>query len=228
MQCVLLCAGAGTRLRPLTETIPKPLVCVAGEPILTHIVRALPGQIDELILVVGYRQAQIRAFCGAEFLGRRVRYVEQANFAGGTGEALGCARDLLTDRFLFMYADDIHGVDALTAVVACEHGMLAAYSETPERFGVLRQNADGTLASIDEKPAQPASNLINIGGFVVTPRIFDYRVDRTAGGELLVTDLLTAYAAEHPVAIIEQPLWLPIGYPDDIPHAETILAAQSV
>lgn len=228
MQCVILCAGAGTRLRPLTETTPKPLVRVAGEPILTHIVRALPAAIDEIVLVVGYRQEQIRAFCGEEFLGRRVRYAEQANFAGGTGEALGCARDLLTDRFLFMYADDIHGADALSRVVACEHGMLAAHSDTPERFGVLRQNANGTLAGIDEKPAQPASNLINIGGFVVNPTIFDYQVGRTPGGELLVTDLLTAYAAEHPVKIIEQSLWLPIGYPDDILCAEAVLATVSV
>ena len=204
--------------------MPKPLVPVCGETILTHVVRALPSAINELVLVVGYKQEQIRAFCGEEFLGRRVRYVEQANFAGGTGEALACAQELLTDRFLFMYADDIHGADALAAVVACEHGMLAAHSDTPERFGVLRQNADGTLAGIDEKPTQPASNLINIGGFVVNTAIFDYQVDRTPGGELLVTDLLTAYAAEYPVEIIEQPLWLPIGYPDDIPRAEAVLA----
>ena len=208
--------------------MPKPLVPVCGETILTHVVRALPSAINELVLVVGYKQEQIRAFCGEEFLGRRVRYVEQANFAGGTGEALACAQELLTDRFLFMYADDIHGADALAAVIACEHGMLAARSDTPERFGVLRQNTDGTLAGIDEKPAQPVSNLINIGGFVLTPTIFDYQVDRIPGGELLVTDMLTAYAEEYPVKIIEQSLWLPIGYPDDIPRAEAILATQSV
>ena len=91
MQCVILAAGKGTRMRPLTEHTPKPLIKVCGKPILQHIVEALPAEIDELILVVGYLEEQIRTFCGAEFCGRKVKYVTQGNSAGGTGDALRCA-----------------------------------------------------------------------------------------------------------------------------------------
>lgn len=210
-------------MRPLTEHTPKPLIEVCGKPILQHVIEALPAEVDELVLVVGYLQAQIRAFCGDRFLGRTVHYVEQTNFAGGTGDALNCAQSLLHDRFLFMYADDIHGAAALQAAVRQRYAVLAARSDTPERFGVLEQNSDGTLRSIIEKPAEPPSNLVNIGGFVLDTSIFDYEVSVSIEhGELLVTDMLTAFAVDHAIAIIEQDLWLPIGYPEQISAAEAV------
>ena len=59
MQCVILAAGKGTRLRPLTESCPKPLVKVCGKTLLDHIVEALPSAVDELIMVTGYLEAHI-------------------------------------------------------------------------------------------------------------------------------------------------------------------------
>lgn len=224
MQCVLICAGKGTRMRPLTETLAKPLIKVCGKAILDHLVEALPSEIDELILVVGYRQEQIRAYCGETFHGRKVRYVEQENFAGGTGDALMCTKNLVTGKFLFMYADDIHGAAALEKVIKEDHAMLGMRSETPEHFGVLMQNEDGTLREIIEKPKNPTTNLVNIGGFVVESSIFGYDIAVSKEhGELLATDMLTAYAQDHPVKIVEQDSWLPIGFPEHIEAAEKIL-----
>jgi NDP-sugar pyrophosphorylase family protein len=77
MQCVILAAGKGTRLRPLTDDIPKPLVLVAGKSLLEHIVAALPSAVDELIIVHGYLGEQIKAHCGEFYFGRKVTYVEQ-------------------------------------------------------------------------------------------------------------------------------------------------------
>ncbi|MBP9836302.1 MAG: NTP transferase domain-containing protein, partial [Candidatus Pacebacteria bacterium] len=175
MQCVILAAGKGTRMRPLTETVPKPLVKVCGKPLLQHIVEALPVEIDEIILVVNYLEDQIRAFCGTEFCGRKVQYVTQANPSGGTGDALLCTKSLLKGRFLFMYADDIHGAKALEAVISHPYAMLAAHSHEPQHFGVIELNADGTLKSIQEKPEVPPSNFINIGGMVLDLDIFNYQ-----------------------------------------------------
>lgn len=229
MQCVIIAAGKGTRMRPLTETIPKPLIEICGKPLLTHVVEALPSDIDELVLVVGYKAEMIKDYCGAEFLGRRMVYREQENFSGGTGDALKCAQDVVAGKFLFMYADDIHGSEALAAVVQEDHAMLAMESAHPEDFGVLQLNEDGTLKGIIEKPQNPPSNLVNISGFVLQPAIFNFEADVSKEhGELLVTDMITAYAQEYPIKVIEQDLWIPVGRPEDIKKAEALLCPERV
>jgi len=212
-------------MQPLTDDTPKPLVEVAGKSILDHIVEALPSEITELVLVVGYKSDQIRKHCGKNFYGRTVIYVEQADYAGGTGDALIQAKDVLTGKFLFMYADDLHGKTALQQVVKEDHAMLGMHSETPERFGVLVHNEDGTLKEIIEKPVNPSSNLVNIGGFVVNQDIFNHKPEVSESGEIYVTDMLTMYADKYPVKIIKQDLWIPIGYPEDIIKAEALIAS---
>ncbi len=224
MQCVILAAGKGTRLKPLTDNIPKPLVKICGEPILKYIVLSLPEVVDEIILVVNYLEEQIRAYCGNNFCGRKVKYVTQENPAGGTGEALRSALPLLKDeKFLFMYADDIHGKEALEEVVQRPYAILAATSETPEKFGVLSLNKDGTLKEIKEKPKNPTTNLINIGGMVMDKSIFSYQVKRSESGELYLTDMISVFAKERKVDVVPQDLWIPIGYPEDIEKAEAII-----
>lgn len=227
MQCVIICAGKGTRMRPLTEHIPKPLIVVCSKPLLQHVVEALPEVIDEIVLVVGYLQEQIREHCGSEYLGKRVLYVEQENFSGGTGDALLCAKEVLKGRFLFMYADDIHGAEALQEAVTKEYAILATHSDDPEHFGVLVQNEDGTLQEIIEKPHNPPSNLINIGGFVLDTHIFEYSVSISQEhNELLVTDMFTQFAQDYPVQIVSQDVWIPVGKPEDIEKAEAQLCPE--
>lgn len=227
MQCVILCAGKGTRMRPLTESTPKPLIEVCGKPLLQHVVESLPAEVDEIVLVVGYLQDQIRHECGDVYCGKKVVYVEQEDFAGGTGAALLCAREALHGRFMFMYADDIHGAEALAKAVQYEHAILTTTSDHPEDFGVLAQNDDGTLSGIIEKPKDPQSNYINIGGFVLDEHIFEYTVAVSEEhGELLVTDMFTQYAQDYPVQVVEQSLWIPVGKPQDVKVAEAKLCPE--
>jgi bifunctional UDP-N-acetylglucosamine pyrophosphorylase/glucosamine-1-phosphate N-acetyltransferase len=211
-------------MRPLTESTPKPLIKICGKPILQYVVEALPPEIDELILVVGYFQEQIREVCGDTYLGKKVTYAVQENFSGGTGDALLCTKSMVTGKFLFMYADDIHGSEALSLAVKEDHAILGTYSETPENFGVLIIHADGSLKEILEKPKNPPSNLVNIGGFVLTPEIFNCTVTVSEEyGELFVTDMLTKYARTNRVMVIKQDMWIPVGKPEDISRAESIL-----
>jgi bifunctional UDP-N-acetylglucosamine pyrophosphorylase/glucosamine-1-phosphate N-acetyltransferase len=223
MQCVILAAGEGTRMRPLTLTMPKPLVPVCGVPLITHIVQSLPELIDELIIVIGYKGEMIEKYCGTEFCGKRVTYVRQENPKAGTADAFMRTREFVKGRVLVMYADDIHGKKALEEVVMNESAMLAARSDTPEKFGVLVIRPDGMLEAIVEKPEFPPSNYVNIGGFVVTDEIFDIHTNLSASGEYYLTDTITEYAKKHPVTVVEQDMWVPVGCPDDIPKAEAIL-----
>jgi len=227
MQCVIICAGKGTRMRPLTESTPKPLIEVCGKPLLAHVVEALPSEIKEIILVVGYKQEQIRDLCKEEYLGKKVQYVEQSDFSGGTGAALMCAKDLVQEKFMCMYADDIHGTEGLEEAMKHQYAILGTHSDHPENFGVLVHNEDGTLQSIIEKPEHPTSNIVNIGGFVLDEKIFSYTVAKNEEhDELFLTDMITALAQDYPVEIISQDLWIPVGKPEDIERAESQLCPE--
>lgn len=226
MQCVILAAGKGTRLRPLTETIPKPLVQVAGKPLLDHIVGALPSAVDELIIVHGYLGEKLMEHCGSEYFGRKVTYVEQIE-QKGTAHALWLCKELLSGRFLFMFADDIHGENDIARVTSYSRALLTMPTKTPERFGIVVRHPDGTLAEFVEKPTHPPSNLASTGVMVLDTHIFEFPPTKETNGEFYLTDVIAEYSQKYPVAVVEEDLWIPIGYPEDIEKAEAILAGSS-
>lgn len=226
MQCVILAAGKGTRLRPLTDDTPKPLVKLAGRPLLEHIVEALPSAVSELIIVTGYLEEQIKAYCGSQFLGRKVTYVHQAE-QKGTGHALWLCREHIKGRFLFMFADDIHGAQDIARATSYTRSMLTLTTTTPERFGIVVRHPDSTLAEMIEKPTQAPSNLASTGVFVLDQHIFDFEPEVEMNGEFYHTDMIREYAKQYPIAVVEQSLWIPIGYPEDVVSAEKALRARS-
>lgn len=223
MQCVILAAGKGTRMRPLTEKTPKPLVHVNGEPLIDHIAKALPSSVDELIIVTGYLEEQIREHCGKEFFGRKVTYVHQEE-QRGTADALWLCKDLLSGRFLFMFADDLHGPKDIARATSYVRSMLTLTTNSPEKFGIVVRHPDGTLAEMIEKPEHAPSNLASTGVMVLDENIFKYDPFAVeTKGEYYLTDVIREYAKEYPIAVVEQNLWIPVGYPEDIVKAETIL-----
>ena len=223
MQCVILAAGKGTRLKPLTDNLPKPLVLVAGKTLIDHIVSSLPSAVDELIIVTGYLEEQIKAHCGLEFYGRKVTYVTQVE-QKGTGDALWLCKDLLHGRFLFMFADDLHGPQDIARATSYTRSMLTLTTDNPERFGIVVRHPDGTLAEMIEKPEHPPSNLASTGVMVLDTNIFKFALTKETNGEFYLTDVIAEYAKDYPIAVVEQNLWIPIGYPEDIAKAESVLS----
>jgi len=223
MQCIILAAGKGTRLRPLTENTPKPLIEVAGKPLLDHVIDTLPSSVDELIIVTGYLGEQIIDYYGDEYQGRKVTYVHQEE-QKGTGHALWLCKDLVKGRFLYMFADDIHGKDDIARVTSYSRGMLTLTTNTPERFGIVVRHPDGTLAEFVEKPTHAPSNLASTGVFVLDEHIFEFKPVVETNGEFYHTDMIKEYAKEYPIAVVEQSLWIPIGYPEDVARAHKLLA----
>lgn len=223
MQCVILAAGKGTRLRPLTDNLPKPLVEVQGKPLLTHIIDALPSAVDELIIVTGYLGTMIREHYGTEYKGKKVTYVEQEE-QNGTAKALWLCKDLIKGRFLFLFADDIHGKDDLARAASYVRSILVATVDQPEKFGIVVRNPDGTLGMMIEKPEHAPSNCASTGAMVLDEHIFEFEPQTPVKGEYYLTEVIERYAQKYPIAVVEQQLWIPIGYPEDIIRAETLLA----
>lgn len=226
MQAVILAAGEGKRMQPLTFERPKPLVIVAGRPILEYIIDALPSEVDEIILVVGYKGDMIREHFGNAYKGRSIRYVHQW-MPAGTAHALSMAEPLLRDeRFIFMNGDDLHGTGAFNEALAYPLALLASEHENPSKFGVIELNEGGTLANIIEKPKVPPSDLISTGAMILDKRIFNYEAARHESGEYYMTHPLSLFAKEHPIQVITQDFWVPIGSPEDIVIAEEALKAR--
>jgi len=224
MKAVIFAAGEGKRLRPLTEEKPKPLVEVLGKPIIQYVWEALPREVDEVVVVVGYKKEEVKKFLGDKFLGKRVVYVEQDKPLG-TAHALNLCKTLLEgeEKFLLMYADDIHGADSIERCIAHAPSLLVHYIDDPRRFGVIVRNSDGTVQDIEEKPEHPKSNLAVTGVYVLTPEIFQYKATQSKGGECYLTDMIRQYIQTFPLHVVESDLWIPIAYPEDVKRAEEIL-----
>lgn len=222
MQAVIMAAGEGKRMRPLTLLKPKPLIEVAGKTILEHVLDVLPSEIDEVIIVIGYKGDMIQKHFGDSYKGRPLRYVHQW-MPAGTAHALSLARPFLTGKFLMLNADDILGPEALVEAIKHPLAILVATHSEPEKMGVIEKKEDGTLHAIEEKPEKPKSNLINTGTMVLDERLFSFEAPRHVTGEYYMTDPMSSLAKEHPVIVVEQPLWIPVGFPDDIAKAEAKL-----
>lgn len=227
MKAIILAAGKGTRMLPLTLTKPKPLLEVLGKPLLTHILEALPPEITEVILVVGYKGKMIRDYFGAEFAGRKITYLEQKELNGHV-PALNLARLYLKDgeRFFFTFADDIYDPASFERLLKHPRAVLAAPVEHPERFGIVVQDDEGNIEEIEEKPAQPKSNLAVTGTYLFDTHIFDYEAEKHANGEYYLPPVVQKMVKDYPMAVERASLWIPIGYPEDLAKAEAILRAR--
>lgn len=210
-------------MRPLTLTTPKPLLKVRGKPILEHIVQALPAQVDDLIIVIGYLGEQIKEYCGDLFCGRKVTYVWQKEKTG-TAKALWLCEPHITGKFFMIYADDILGADDFERTTHYDLALMVATAEHPEKFGVVMTNDDMSIREIVEKPAHPESNLVNAGGMILDRRVFDFEATiETSGEYYLTTNMIEPLIKKYKVYAVPAHLWIPIGTPEALQKAETML-----
>lgn len=222
MQCVILTAGEGTRMRPLTLKRPKPLVHVAGVPLLEHIIKALPAAVDEVILVVGYKGEMIVNYFGDSAHGKKIRYVWQEK-PEGTGAALLLVRDLIRGKFLILYGDDLVDTQSLECALEKDLALLAIEHHEPSRFGVILLNEDETVRDILEKPTDPPSNLVSTSGMVLDKRVFPHIAPRQGYKEIFLSHAVADLAQQTPVHVVRMSFWCPVGRPEDIPIAEMLL-----
>jgi len=226
MQAVILAAGEGTRLRPLTEHRPKPMVPIAGKPILEYTLGILPKAIDEIIIVTGYKGEKIREYFGDSFDGKAIIYVEQPE-RKGTADAIEKALPHLKgEYFMVVSGDDLYHPDDLEqCVIGTQQTILVKETEHPERFGICLVGKDDLLEGLVEKPKNPPSNLANVGVYVLhqdifkTPKVIDEK------GEHVLAPKIGELAKIRPTKVIRAQFWHPVGYPEDIETGAKYLQA---
>lgn len=222
MQAVILAAGRGTRMKNLTDEIPKPMLKIKNKPILEHKLNALPDEVDEIIFVVGYRRGKIEEYFGDNFNGKKITYVLQENL-NGTGGAVHLVKDLVRDKFLVMMGDDLYHKEDIENILKYDNAILACETDNPSQFGVFKIDESGHLLEIVEKPIDPPSNLINTGLYALTKNFFNYDLVPISETEFGLPQTIAKMARDFPVKIVKTDKWQPIGNPEDLKAAEKIL-----
>ncbi|HBP00633.1 MAG TPA: hypothetical protein DD454_00225 [Candidatus Moranbacteria bacterium] len=222
MQVVILAAGRGVRMGKITENTPKPMLPIKGKPILAHKIEALPREIDEVILIVGYLKEQIEAHFGNSYDGRRITYIEQREL-DGTGGAINLAKGILKGKFLVMMGDDLYAKKDIESVMRHDLAVLGLEVMDPERFGVIRTGEDGTVVDIVEKPKIAGPALANIGLYVLNESFFDYPSVPIGNGEYGLPQTMVQMKDKNKIYTEKASAWFPIGNPDDYEKAGKII-----
>jgi glucose-1-phosphate thymidylyltransferase len=227
VKVIIPLAGKGTRLRPHTYVHPKPLVPVAGRPVMSYILDDLQKLgVEDAVFITGYLGDRIEDFIAREYPGIRAEYVEQA-VQNGTAGAVHLAEPFVDSDVLIMFVDTLFDADLsiihdLPDDIA---GVIWAKEvEDYQRFGVIVTDGEGNMKRIVEKPKDPISKLANIGLYYIRDWKLLFRGIRdTVGGpkapgeEFYLTDAFQ-YMIDHgaKIRVIEVDGWYDCGKVDTL------------
>ena len=216
MECVVLAAGEGKRMRPLTTSRPKVMLPVANRPMLEHLVESVKeAGIKDFIFVVGYREQEIRGYFGdGEDMGVRIRYAVQRRQTG-TADALDAARDYIKGDFLMLNGDMIVQPGDISAICGMSTPCIGVFeSDRPEEFGVVTVEGDKVIGLVEKSP-NPPGNLINAGAYLFGVDIFEKTdsLELSERGELELTDALQPYINNGLLSACRLQSWCDIGEP---------------
>jgi len=220
LKAVILAAGEGNRMRPLTSHRPKVMLPLANKPILEHLLlEASAAGIAEFIFVVGYGDDQVRGYFGdGQKWGVSIAYCEQRKQLG-TADAIGRVAGLVEGSFLVMNGDVVVGRKDIKKLMGGPHNTMGVIEvEDPRGLGMV-ELADDRVVNIYEKMVKPPTSLANAGLYLFTPEIMDIiaRTEKSPRGEYEITDslklLIATGAGLHYHRLAS---WLDVSYPWDL------------
>ena len=229
MKAVILAAGEGSRMRPLTYTRPKVMLTIANKPILEHLLQEVKSAgIKEFILIVGYHDEQIRQYFGnGDKWGISINYYTQRKQMG-TADAIRTIESMVEGNFLMMNGDIIvNQQDIKHLTNRKDNTMSLVKVKDTQDLGMVEVSQDKVIR-IHEKVARPPSNLANAGLYLFTPDIFAAisQTPTSPRGEYEITDSLQLLVDQgHCISYQEINYWLDVSYPWDLLSAnESMLA----
>ena len=227
MKAIIPLAGKGTRLRPHTHVTPKPLIRVAGRPVMSYILDDLAELgVDEIVFVVGYMREAIEGYVADAYPDITAHYVVQ-EIQDGTAGALRLAEPFIDEDVLILFVDTlfdaelalVHGVPETTGGI-----IWAKEVEDYQLYGVILTDEEGHMVRIVEKPSEPISKLANIGLYYIKDwqLLFEgirhtLNADPGPSGEFYLTDAFQ-YMVDHGSKIQVAPVvgWYDCGKPETL------------
>ena len=219
MKAVILAAGEGTRIRPLSHNVPKPMLPVADRPLLAHTVdTAIDAGADSVVLVVGYEADTVREYFGSTYRGVPVEYAVQAS-QEGTAHAVNAAREHLEGPFAVLNGDNLYDPAAVAELFERAPAVCAIEVDEPRNYGVLSTSGE-RVTGIVEKPADPPTNLANAGAYAFPAEAREWlEVDESERGEYEITDVLATVIDRYEVTPVLVERWLDVGRPWELLEA---------
>lgn len=225
MKCVVLAAGKGVRMMPLTRYKPKVLIEVAGRPFLYHVLENIrKAGFKEAGIVVHYFKDKMKAFLDS-YNGLKITLIEQEEVSG-TGTAVVSAKKYVgKENFVLVMGDNLYSPEDIGALSEKEDAFCYAapyVSGHPQDYGVITFKGD-RMIKVDEKPKKPASNLVNTGLYKFTSEVFPIleKLKKSPRGEYELTDAMNVLAKEDKMRIhVLKEYWIDMSSIDKLPQVE--------
>jgi UDP-N-acetylglucosamine diphosphorylase/glucosamine-1-phosphate N-acetyltransferase len=217
LKTVILAAGEGSRMRPLTYTRPKVMLPIANKPILEYLlIEAKEAGVTDFIFVVGYHDEQVRNYFGdGNKWSVDIRYSYQSK-QSGTADALRMVEGMIDGNFLMMNGDIILKSDDIKGLIEKNNNAIGVIEvKDPKGLGMI-EIKNGNVVKIYEKIEKPPTNLANAGLYLFTPLIFEAisRTSKSPRGEYEITDSLQIIIDQgQTVSGYEISYWLDLSYP---------------
>ena len=222
---VILAAGKGTRMLPLTEKLPKPLIEINGKPFFQYVINDIKNAgYENIIVIAHYKIDQIRDFLKKNLPNAVV--VDQGS-PQGSGHAILQIKDYVKEDFVVINVDSLFSPKDLAKIRTAPKGnyIMGMKSKTPEKYGVLITEGD-KLIKIFEKPKEFVGNLVNVGIYRFTLDIFPILANLKVGprGEYEIVDGVTELTKKDPFRVLSLDYhWIDFGCPAHIPIAEKFI-----
>jgi len=231
MDAIILAAGEGTRMRPLTSTRPKPMLPVAGKPILEWDLEALKkNNLNRAFIVIGYKKDRIIGHFGNKFDGMEIEYIDQKEQLG-TAHATSLAEEYVENEFLLINGDLIVSEKLIEHFLrdskreGAENSIALVEVKNPSEFGIV--NLEGNrVDKITEKPMESRSNLANAGIYLLNNEIFDAirKIEKSTRLEYEITDAIKILIKKGKLyGFMCHGNWIDIGRPWDLLDANEIM-----
>jgi bifunctional UDP-N-acetylglucosamine pyrophosphorylase/glucosamine-1-phosphate N-acetyltransferase len=221
MQTVVLAAGEGTRMRPLTARRPKPMLPVAGRPMLEHVLdAAVDAGANTLVLVVGYHDDAVREHFGERYRDVPVTYAVQES-QKGTAHAVQAALPHLNEApFVVLAGDNLYDGATIADLYASVPSIGSSVVEDPGLYGALDLSED-RVTGVIEKPDDPPSNRVTTSAYTFEARALSWLddVEKSERGEYELTDVLARQIEAGEVQAVTFERWLDVGRPWELLEA---------